>query len=209
MLPEEKSIIQTRWSLVQRLKDRDDHESWLDFFETYSRLIFSFGLKTGLNESEAQDCLQETMIEVSKRIQEFHAERAAGSFKAWILRLCRWKIGDQFKKRRRDQRLFNRSVCIDDESDSDHLLGLISTESEFEALWNKEWSAHQCRILLDKLKARIHPKHYQIYCLLMENQRTPAEIAKSMNINIGQVYVVKHRANRILRELHASQPDLS
>ena len=147
------------------------------------------------------------MIEVSKRIKEFHAERAAGSFKAWILRLCRWKIGDQFKKRRRDQRLFNRSVNIDDETESDHLLGLISTESEFEALREKEWASHKCRILLEKLKARIHPKHYQIYCLLMEDQHEPAEIAESLNINIGQVYVVKHRANRILREIHSTQPD--
>ena len=45
--------IPTRYSLLSRLKDREDSESWKDFFDTYWRLIYSVAIKAG--ESPAID----------------------------------------------------------------------------------------------------------------------------------------------------------
>ena len=41
--------------------------------------------------------VQETVITVSKNITKY--ERAAGSFKGWLLHITRWRIADQFRKR--------------------------------------------------------------------------------------------------------------
>ena len=38
----------SRWSLIQRLKNLDDQESWGEFHETYWRLIYSVASKSGL-----------------------------------------------------------------------------------------------------------------------------------------------------------------
>ena len=51
----------------------------------------------GLTDAEAQDVVQETVITVSKNITKY--ERAAGSFKGWLLHITRWRIADQFRKR--------------------------------------------------------------------------------------------------------------
>ena len=45
--------IPTRYSLLSRLQDRDDQDSWKDFFDTYWRLIYSFAIKSGLTDAEA------------------------------------------------------------------------------------------------------------------------------------------------------------
>ena len=47
--------IPTRQSLLARLKDVGDQESWRDFFDTYWRLVHATALKAGLTETEAQE----------------------------------------------------------------------------------------------------------------------------------------------------------
>ncbi len=52
-------FIPTRDSLLSRLKDWNDRDSWKEFFETYWKLIYRTALQAGLNEAEAQDVVQE------------------------------------------------------------------------------------------------------------------------------------------------------
>src|SRR5580765_6223816 len=91
--------LSTRYSLLSRLQNRDDQESWKDFFDTYWRLIYSMALKSGLSESEAQDVVQETVITMAKDIHKFKRDRALGTFKAWLRKTVHWRIADQFRKR--------------------------------------------------------------------------------------------------------------
>jgi RNA polymerase sigma-70 factor (ECF subfamily) len=57
-------FIATRWSLLSRLRNLDDQASWQDFFNTYWKLIYGVALKAGLNDAEAQDVVQETVLTV-------------------------------------------------------------------------------------------------------------------------------------------------
>src|SRR5215467_8462493 len=90
--------IPTRYSLLSRLQDRGDQESWKDFFDTYSRLIYSVAVKSGLTETEAEDVVQETVISVVKHIHKFERDRALGTFKGWLKNIIRWRIADQLEK---------------------------------------------------------------------------------------------------------------
>src|SRR5262249_31410444 len=76
--------IPTRYSLLSRLHDWDDQESWKEFFDTYWRLIYAVAIRSGLTDSEAQDVVQETIISVSKDIDKFKRDRELGSFKGWL-----------------------------------------------------------------------------------------------------------------------------
>src|SRR5437660_2528131 len=93
------SSIPTRQSLLARLKDWGDHESWRQFFEIYWRLIHATALKAGLTEAEAEEVVQEVMIAAAKKMPEFTYEPGKDSLKGWLLAVARWKIGDQFRKR--------------------------------------------------------------------------------------------------------------
>ena len=78
-------LLPTRWTLIERLKNWDDQESWRQFFETYWKLIYGVAIKSGLTHPEAQDVVQETVMSVCKSMQNFKADPAHGSFKAWLL----------------------------------------------------------------------------------------------------------------------------
>src|SRR3954469_10125255 len=98
------NLIPTRYTLLSRLQNWDDQDSWRDFFDTYWRLIYSVALKSGLNESESQDVVQETVISVSQNLHKFKRDREAGSFKGWLCNITRWRILDQLRKRPRHGR---------------------------------------------------------------------------------------------------------
>src|ERR687888_2272994 len=93
------SLLATRRSLVERLADWGDQLRWQEFFDTYSRLIYSAGRKAGLTDAEAQEVVQETVITVAKSIDKLKYDPAIGSFKGWLLQITRWRIADQFRKR--------------------------------------------------------------------------------------------------------------
>ena len=98
--PNVEELIPTRDSLLSRLKDWGDDESWRDFFNTYWKLVHGVALKAGLSEQEAEEVVQETVITVARRIPEFKYDPAVCSFKTWLLNLTRWRIVDQLRKRK-------------------------------------------------------------------------------------------------------------
>src|SRR2546430_16504207 len=101
--PETKELIPTRESLLSRLKDWEDRESWQDFYDTYWKLIYGMARKAGLSDAEAQEIVQETVISVARKIEGFKYDPTVCSFKTWMLQLTRWRIINQLKKRQREE----------------------------------------------------------------------------------------------------------
>ena len=93
----------TRTSLLHRLKQWEDQESWRDFFNTYWKLIYATAIKAGLNDAEAQDMVQDTVIAAAKKIEDFKYDPALDSFKGWLLYLTRKRIALHYRKRERDR----------------------------------------------------------------------------------------------------------
>src|SRR2546428_11792243 len=92
------SLLATRRSLVERLADWGDQLRWQEFFDTYSKLIYSAARQSGLTDAEAQEVVQETVITVAKNIGKLKYDPAIGSFKGWLLQITRWRIADQFSQ---------------------------------------------------------------------------------------------------------------
>lgn len=94
MTAPDKFSIATRATLLERLKDCEDQASWREFYDLYRDLIFSFAIKAGLTESEADDVVQETVIGVARKLPEFRYDPAKCSFKTWLLNQTVWRIKD-------------------------------------------------------------------------------------------------------------------
>ena len=69
----------TRRTLLERLRrTRTDEAGWYDFFDTYSRLIYSVARKSGLGHSDAEDMVQSTTLKVAQYIQRFEINPGRG-----------------------------------------------------------------------------------------------------------------------------------
>jgi RNA polymerase sigma-70 factor (ECF subfamily) len=190
--------IATRHSLLTRLKDWTDQDSWRDFFETYWRLIYGLALKAGLTEAEAQDVVQEVVIETAKKIGTFKYDRKVGSFKSWLRQLTRWRIRDQLRKRRREHLplpspLREEGTATDEYSQWPHA-------SEIDPDWDEEWRKNLLDAAGENLRKLIPPRHYQVFDLHVRRGLSVPDIARLTGISPAGVYVIKFRTLGLLRK---------
>lgn len=202
-LPEE--LIPTRETLLSRLKDMGDEESWQEFFETYWKLIYGTARKAGLADDEAQDIVQETVISVAKNIAGFKYDPAICSFKSWMLQLTRWRIINQWKKRQRQQdRYFIAGSAANaslEESDGTPILERIPDPAglDLEAIWEDEWEKHLLSVAMERVKRQVAPEQLQVFDLYCVEQWPARKVARTLGVSVGQVYLAKHRVGRLLK----------
>jgi RNA polymerase sigma factor (sigma-70 family) len=208
----EDELIPTRHSLLSRLKNWDDQESWKDFFDTYWKLIYGYAVRAGLSDAEAQDVVQETITGVAKNIHNFRCDPQAGSFKQWLLRLTHWRITDQIRKRRRaDGAAYGLARVIARPSPAEEATGTSLIERipdpqgyELEAIWDEEWRKNLLDVAVERLKLKVKAKHYQMFYLHVIKKLPAAEAARALGVSAAQVYLAKHRLSRILKKELAS-----
>jgi RNA polymerase sigma-70 factor (ECF subfamily) len=184
----------TRQSLVERLVNLEDQQRWQEFFDTYWKLIYGVARKSGLNDAEAQDVVQETVIAVAKNIAKY--DRQAGSFKSWMLQVTRWRIVDQIRKRApggaaSPERTRGGTATIDRVPDPDGL--------NLEAVWDHEWQHNLLSAALERVKRKVDARHYQIFDCAVLKEWPASKVAKQLGVNIAQVYLVKHRLSALLK----------
>lgn len=189
----------TRGTLLARLKNWDDADSWQDFSRTYERLILGVARKSGLDEAECQDVLQEVLLSVAKTIEGFESDPKRGSFKSWLLNLTRWRITDQVRKRHGLRSTSASPVHPPDETATVERVP-DPGGAGFEQTWEQEWQLSVMEAAIDRLRRRVKPKHFQIFDLYNQRQWSPERVARELGITRVQVYLVHHRLTKLLRE---------
>lgn len=192
-------LIPTRSSLLGRLKDWEDQESWSQFFETYWRLIYNFSLRSGLSHEEAQEAVQETVVAVAKNIGKFQYDPKVCRFKTWLLSVTRSKIANQLARRARQPSATHHPAP--DGSDSTPLLNRLPDEQSdpLERVWDEEWQKNLMETAIQRVKGRVSIEQYQMFDLFVLKQWSAGEVAKTLGVTIGHVYVAKHRVSKLIR----------
>lgn len=201
-------FLPTRSSLLRRVKDKDDHASWQDFFETYKHLIQGVARKAGLSNEEAKEVAQETFISLSGKIQEFCYDPSLGSFKSWLLTIVRWRIVDQFRKRDPSWKPEIPGGAGDSHPGP---LSQIPDDkvADLDALWEKEWAQYVVHMAAERVKPQVDPGHYQIYDLCVLKEWPAPKIAKDLCVTLQTVYLAKHRVGKVFeREIRKLQSEL-
>ena len=187
----------TRASLLGRLKNWDDAESWEDFAQTYGRLIHNVARQAGLSEDEAQDVVQETLVGVAKKIHEFESSPERGSFKSWLLNLTRWRIADHFRNRLPVREPLPASAAADDRTAT---VERVPDPANLDTVWETEWKKSVLETAMARVCRRVSPKHAQIFDLYATRNWPAAKVARELSVSVVQVYLVNHRLTRLLKK---------
>ena len=192
-----EEFIPTRYTLLSRLLNREDNESWKDFFDTYWRLIYSVARKSGLTDVEAQDVVQETAISVAKHIHKFRRDRKLGSFKGWLRNITRWRIADQLRRRTR----LAPALDLSDPSDPALLESLSELPDQSSELWwEEEWHANLLQAAIDRVKQQVREEQYQIFDLQVLRQWPVSRITSTLGVSAARVYLAKHRVAALIKK---------
>jgi RNA polymerase sigma-70 factor (ECF subfamily) len=189
----------TRRTLLSRLRNLDDQESWRTFFDLYWRLLYNVARKSGLDDPGAQEIVQDTVIAVARKMPEFHYDPARGTFRQWLLRITRRRIIDHLRRiYRQPPKAEVAPESLDEEEE--HAAAITDqSASAIEAAWNEEWEKSTFDAALARVRAAINPRHFQVfdYCVLKE---WPAsKVAATLGLNAAQVYLAKHRVAQAMK----------
>jgi len=189
----------THASLLERLKQLEDQGSWQEFYTTYRKLIFSFAVKHGLTGTEAEEVVQETVITVARNLPEFRYDPERCSFKTWLFTLTLWRIQDQLRKRHPEETSMHRKPGDTDRTNTvERLAG--PEEERLTALWEEEWKRDLFERALERVKAQLPEKPFQIFDLYALQGWPALEVARSLGVSLGRVYVTKHRIAALLKK---------
>lgn len=196
----------TRKSLIARLDNWEDQRTWDEFYQTYWRLIYSVAVKAGLRQDEAFDCVQETILSIAKQSKKKLYDPEQGSFKTWLMNMTRWRINDQFRKRKKD------TSMMGGEWDNDRKTAVIDRVEDpngdvLSRLWNVEWKKNVADAALSRVKAQVSPKQYQIFDCYVVKQWDAKKVQEKLNVSMAQVYLAKHRVGAVLKRELAKLED--
>ena len=191
-------LVATRRSLVDRLQNWEDRKHWQEFFDTYWKLIYSAARQSGLTETEAQEVVQETVITVAKKVGQLRYDPARGSFKGWLLHITRWRIADQFRKRRPGE---DKHRFSDDTRMTRTIDRVADTEApDLDALWEREWQENLLAAALQRVKKKVDAKQFQIFDCYVRKEWPAQKVASELGVSVGQVYLARHRVAAVLKK---------
>lgn len=200
--PDREELLPTRRSLLDRLRDWEDQASWREFFNTYWKFIYSVAIRSGLSDQEAEDVVQETILSIAKKMPEFVYDPAVCSFKGWLMHVTRLRIVDQLRRR---QPAFQQTPAGDRDSRQTPTVERIpdaAAGAQQDAAWDDEWERNLVDAAMERVKLRVKPEHYQIFYLSAVKGLKTGEVARMLQVNIGQVYLIRHRlAKEVKREV--------
>ena len=179
---------QTRISLLLRIQSPENDESWRLFVQVYGPVIYHYCRRRGLQDADAADVMQESLLQVSKSIQRFDYQPDRGRFLAWLKAVVHSKLCRFFAKR-------NASL----ESPVPQLESQCAAEGIDHGQWRD--LVHQEVIVqaLEVVKQHCEPASWTAFEMLWKEGRSAAEVAQQMGKPVQWVYVIKSRMSSRLQ----------
>jgi RNA polymerase sigma factor (sigma-70 family) len=177
----------TRASLLQRVKNPRDNESWREFFGIYQPLLYRYSRARGLNREMAEEVAQQCMALLTEKMPAFEYSREKGGFKYWLRRIANNKINDYFKKKK---------IPVAQTGD---FRRPQHRETSADELWEREWQKKHLKYCLKLIKDDVSPTTYQAFEYHVLAGWSVEKVSEVLEMSVDQVYTAKSRITRRLR----------
>ncbi len=199
-MAETSNELETRRSLLLRLRDWSDEASWREFFDLYWRLIYGAARKSGLSDAASQDVVQQTIITVAQNIGGFDYDPERGSFKAWLLRVTRTRIADEMRRAHHAKELHVSTP--ENESRQTTWIERVPDPAcaELDDYWEREWRRTVLDAALEKMKGKVNKIEYEIFERYALQSQPVADVARILGVTEQQIYSAKHKLTELLKK---------
>ncbi|WDI42249.1 RNA polymerase sigma factor [Bremerella sp. P1] len=185
---------ETSLSLLNRLRHSPESESWNRLVDLYAPLIRTWLRKYDVQESDAEDLVQEVLLAVSKDVASFQHQGRPGAFRAWLKGILVNRLRNFWRTRDRRHETDGRDNM------EQRLAELESPTSELTRLWNNEHDRYVLRELLKLAKPHFAENTWMAFDRVALKGESPRDVAADLNISLNAVVTAKSRVLRRLRQ---------
>jgi RNA polymerase sigma factor (sigma-70 family) len=183
----------TRPSLLARLRDVRNGDAWSEFVAIYSPLVYRYSRRRGLQSTDAADVTQDVFRAVARSMERFEYDPSRGRFRAWLITVTRSKLRDLLARRERE------SQGVGGTAAQERLDAVASSDQE-EAFVEGEYQ----RCLFDwaatEVRAEFEETSWQAFWQTNVEGKSTQEVAASLGISVGAVYIARSRVLARLRQ---------
>jgi RNA polymerase sigma-70 factor (ECF subfamily) len=181
----------TTTQLLQGLLNPENSAAWAYFDARYRPILLAVARRVGLDDADAADVAQETVLRFLSEYRVGHYDRERGRLRAWVLTIARSRIAGL-----RRFRATRREVGPDG-------LPTVPEAAELET----HWMAERRRVLLQQAmrelqaRSRVEPKTMRAFELHVVREMPAAEVAEELGMSRHDVYLAKSRVTARLRDI--------
>ena len=187
----DKSEFHTNVSLIARVRDRSDVESWREFYEFYAPLLMRYLRRLGLNENAANDVAQDVFVRLLQILPTFKFDTNRGRFRTYLWKLTYTALVDRARREKAGRKAENEWIKrfqSDDEAES------RKVQEELDTINRQQ--------ILERALARVRSETSSTAWACFEERllrdRPGSAIAAELGISVKAVFVY---ASRVLKEV--------
>jgi RNA polymerase sigma-70 factor (ECF subfamily) len=183
----------TRYSLLLRIADPQNHAAWLEFVAIYEPLVYRVARRRGLQDADARDLCQEVFRAVAGVAHRWEPDPARGSFRGWLSRVARNLTLNALRTQRR------RGQASGD-SDLARLIDLQPADDERSREIDNEYRRRLFELAAEAIEPQFTRTTWQAFWQTAVLSREVSRVAAELGISPGAVYIAKSRVLARLRE---------
>ena len=190
---------ETRASLILRLADPADDIAWAEFIEIYEPMLNQLAVRWGLQDADAREVVQETLLGVMSSIGNYEARDHSQAFRGWLASITRNKLVDHLSKRSRREQ---GSGDTDVHRWLDQQVGEQSSAS----VWDWHEKRQIFRWASEMVRSSVEDRTWRAFYRTSVLHEPVSDVAAELGIREGMVYVARSRVmNRLRRAVETWQ----
>jgi RNA polymerase sigma-70 factor (ECF subfamily) len=167
--------------------------AWDEFVEIYEPLIHRLARHAGLQEADADDLAQEVFRAVASAIGRWDPDPERGSFRGWLFRIVRNLIINLLESRRRNP------VGSGDERIEELLKQQPAPDASATLLFDEEYRRQLFQWAIGRVRGEFGESTWQAFWRTAVLDERPRDVADSLGVSVGSVYVYRNRVTSRLR----------
>jgi len=187
----------TRYSLLNRVRDPKDQESWKEFMSYYEHYIYYILRRFKVPPSDTEELCQDIMVKLWKALPGFAYDKNRGKFRQWLSTVIRSEIRKYVRKNERRKELLenNNEYILNQLYDSDP----ESENTEIDKVIDEEWKHYIMEIAWEHIAHCFNETAQNVFLMSIEGC-PPEEIAERCGIKKDSIRVYKQRIKDSLRD---------
>lgn len=178
---------ETHPSLLVRIRDRSDSESWSRFVEVYTPAIYGFLQQQSLQDADAADLTQDVMASVAAAIHSFDYQPGQGRFRGWLFTVVQNRLRNFWRSAAR------HPVAKGDSQAYAQLLKQPDERPEASEIWDREYEHRLFVGAADHVRPMVRESTWQAFWMTVVEGESTATVADRLQLSPAAVRLAKAR----------------
>tara|TARA_R100000687_G_scaffold31822_1_gene26308 strand:- start:171 stop:773 length:603 start_codon:yes stop_codon:yes gene_type:complete len=185
---------ETTTILLEQLRDAESL-AWQRFAGRFRPPMIRFAQRCGLTEEQAEDAVQDTLMQFVEAYRDGQYDRSRGRLGSWLFTLMYNSVRSHRRDGARAPKQAPKAI------DRTTFFSAIPDTDDAKQVWEQDWEQHAIQTCMQQLRSEVSPSHYRAFELMTFRDVPAIEVARQLGLSRDAVYQARYRVLKRVEEL--------